>query len=44
MLLLLLDRLEGGADQDEVLQSVLGLSSAQLTQRAVALMTTTYDR
>lgn len=43
-LLLLLDRLEDGADQAEALQAVLGITSSQLTQRGVALMTTTYDR
>ncbi|HWJ11171.1 MAG TPA: hypothetical protein VNS46_17460 [Nocardioides sp.] len=42
VLLALLDRLAGGADQDRVLQDVLGLGSAQLAQRGVALMTTTY--
>lgn len=42
MLLLLLDRLAGGADQDAVLPEVLGLDSRQLAQRGVALMTTTY--
>jgi hypothetical protein len=44
VLFLLLDRLEAGADQDDVLPEVLGLTPAQLTQRGVALMTTTYDR
>ncbi|WP_182376058.1 hypothetical protein [Nocardioides sp. WS12] len=44
LLLLLLDRLEGGADQAEALQAVLGITSSQLAQRGVALMTTTYDR
>lgn len=43
-LLDLLDRLADGADQDEVLPEVLGLSSAALVQRGVALMTATYDR
>ncbi len=42
VLLALLDRLAGGADQEKVLQDVLGLSGAQLAQRGVALMTTTY--
>ncbi len=42
VLLVLLDRLAGGADQDQVLAEVLGLSGAQLAQRGVALMTTTY--
>lgn len=42
VLLALLDRLAGGADQEGVLQDVLGLSGAQLAQRGVALMTTTY--
>lgn len=41
-LLVLLDRLAGGADQAAVLQEVLGMSGAQLAQRGVALMTTTY--
>lgn len=44
MLLELLDRLENGADQDDVLPEVLGVTPAQLTQRGVALMSTTYDR
>lgn len=43
VLLLLLDRLADGADQAEALQSVLGITSSQLSQRGVALMTTTYD-
>jgi hypothetical protein len=43
-LFLLLDRLEDGADQDDVLAEVLGVTPAQLTRRGVALMTTTYDR
>lgn len=42
VLLALLDRLAGGADQEKVLQEVLGISGAQLAQRGVALMTTTY--
>ncbi len=42
VLLSLLDRLAGGADQEEVLQDVVGVSGAQLAQRGVALMTTTY--
>ncbi|KRB75858.1 hypothetical protein ASE01_12435 [Nocardioides sp. Root190] len=42
VLLLLLDRLEGGTDQAEALESVLGISSAELAQRGVALMATTY--
>lgn len=42
VLLALLDRLAGGADQGKVLQGVLGLSGAQLAQRGVALMTTSY--
>lgn len=41
-LLLLLDRMEDGADQGQVLGEVLGITSRQLAQRAVALMTTTY--
>ncbi|MFC5731286.1 MULTISPECIES: hypothetical protein [Nocardioides] len=44
MLFELLDRLADGADQDDVLPEVLGITPAQLTQRGVALMTTTYDR
>lgn len=44
VLLLLLDRLQHGADQAEALQAVLGITSSQLAQRGVALMTTTYDR
>lgn len=43
VLLLLLDRLENGADQAEALQAVLGITSSQLAQRGVALMTTTYE-
>jgi hypothetical protein len=39
----LLDRLAGGADQAKVLPEVLGISSSQLAQRGVALMSTTYD-
>lgn len=42
VLLSLLDRLAGGADQEQALQEVLGLGGAQLAQRGVALMTTTY--
>ncbi|MCX6401266.1 MAG: hypothetical protein NTX33_15220 [Propionibacteriales bacterium] len=42
VLLLLRDRLENGADQAEALQAVLGITSSQLAQRGVALMTTTY--
>lgn len=42
VLLLLLERLEGGADQGEALEEVLGVDSAQLAQRGVALMSTTY--
>ena len=42
VLLALLDRLAGGADQEQVLRDVLGLSGSQLAQRGVALMTTTY--
>lgn len=42
VLLSLLDRLAGGADQEQALQDVLGLGGAQLAQRGVALMTTTY--
>ncbi len=42
VLLLLLERLEGGADQAEALDDVLGVDSAQLAQRGVALMSTTY--
>ena len=38
----LLDQLEDGADQTKVINSVLGITSAQLTQRAAALMSTTY--
>lgn len=43
-LLSLLDRLSVGADQDQVLRESLGLTSEQLVQRGVALMTTTYGR
>jgi hypothetical protein len=43
VLLLLLDRLANGADQADALRSVLGITSSQLAQRGVALMTTTYD-
>lgn len=42
VLLLLLDRLEGGADQAEALESLLGMDSSELAQRGVALMSTTY--
>lgn len=38
----LLDRFRDGADQDEVVTGLLGVTSAQLVQRGVALMTTTY--
>lgn len=42
ILLALLDRLAGGADQGQALQDVLGITGAQLARRGVALMTTTY--
>ncbi|GAA4805321.1 hypothetical protein GCM10025786_05540 [Nocardioides caeni] len=42
VLLLLLDRLAGGAAQEGVLGEVLGLTGPQLAQRGVALMETTY--
>lgn len=42
VLLLLLDELAGGADQEQVLGRSLGLTPSQLAQRGVALMTTTY--
>lgn len=42
VLLLLLDRLEGGADQTEALDNLLGVSSTELAQRGAALMSTTY--
>lgn len=40
----LLDRLAAGEDQAAVVPELLGVTTAQLTQRAVALMTTTYRR
>jgi len=43
VLLDLLDQLDDGADQAEVLSDALGISSAELTQRGVALMSTTYS-
>ncbi|GAA3651508.1 hypothetical protein GCM10022237_09180 [Nocardioides ginsengisoli] len=42
MLFLLMDRLRDEADQDAVIPDVLGVTTAQLAQRGVALMTTTY--
>jgi hypothetical protein len=42
MLFLLMDRLRDGADEKAVIPDVLGITTAQLTQRGVALMTTTY--
>lgn len=41
-LVLLLDRLAGGADQDEVLDELLGLTSRQVARRGTALMSATY--
>lgn len=38
----LVDRLRDGADQSAVLSELLGVTSAQLVQRGVTLMTTTY--
>ncbi|TNM43296.1 hypothetical protein FHP29_06280 [Nocardioides albidus] len=43
MLLLLLDRLAAGADQQQVLPDVLGVTPAQLAQRGVGLMQRTYS-
>ncbi|GAA1542466.1 hypothetical protein [Nocardioides humi] len=43
MLLVLLDRLADGADQERVLPDVLGVTPAQLAQRGVGLMQRTYS-
>ncbi|GAB2988479.1 hypothetical protein [Nocardioides montaniterrae] len=42
MLWTLLDRLAGGADQDEVIPELLGITPDQLVRRGVALMAATY--
>ncbi|WP_435769208.1 hypothetical protein [Nocardioides sp. SYSU DS0651] len=43
-LFVLLDRLDGSADQEDVVPEVLGITTAQLAQRGVTLMTATYGR
>ena len=43
VLLELLDRLSGGADPEQALSSLLGVTAAQLAQRGVGLMQRTYS-
>ncbi|MDN5745013.1 MAG: hypothetical protein L0H31_07820 [Nocardioidaceae bacterium] len=43
VLLDLLDEFDEGTDQSQVLSEALGISAAELTQRGVALMATTYN-